>query len=64
MILYLNKTGYHNRKYTALNRVSVESLSHKHDQEQEVTKKAEEDEKGIEEYYKYQDVGVPNNNKD
>ena len=44
MLLYLNKTGYHHREYTTLNRVSVESLPHKHDQEQEVTKEAKDDE--------------------
>ena len=44
MLLYLNKRGYHYRKDTALNRVSIESLPHNHDQEKEVTKETKEDE--------------------
>ena len=41
--LYLNKTGYHHREDTALYGISIESLPHKHDQEQEVTKEAKDD---------------------
>ena len=60
MLLYLNKTGYHHREDTALYGVSIESLPDKHDQEQEVTKEAKDDEECIQEDYKYQDVVVPN----
>ena len=44
MLLYLNKTGYHHRENTTLYGVPIESLPHKHDQEQEVTKEAKDDE--------------------
>ena len=59
MLLYLNKTGNHHREYTALYGVSVESFPHKHDEEQEVTKEAKDDEDRIQEYYKYQEIVVP-----
>ena len=48
---YLNNTSCHHRENTALDRVSVESLSEQHHQEQEVTKQPKDDEDGVENYY-------------
>ena len=44
MLLYLNKTGYHHRENTTLYGVPIESLPHKHDEEQEVAKETKDDE--------------------
>ena len=51
---YLNNTSCHHRENTALDRVSVESLSEQHDQEQEVTKQTKDDEDRVENYNKYE----------
>ena len=45
--VYLNNTSCHHRENTALDRVSVESLSEQHDQEQEVTKQPKDDKNGV-----------------
>ena len=47
LAVYLDKTSCHHREDTALDRVSVEPLPQQHDQEQEVTKEAEDDEDSI-----------------
>ena len=47
---YLNNASYRHRENTALDRVSVESLSEHHNQEQEVTKQTKDDEGGVENY--------------
>ena len=61
MPAYLNNTSCHHREHTALNRVSVESLSEQHDQKQDVTKQAKDDEDGVENYNNNEQELIPVN---
>ena len=47
---YLEKTSNDHREYTALDRVSVESLPQQHSEKKEVTKEPNDDEDRVEKY--------------
>ena len=47
---YLEETSNDHREYTALDRVSVESLPQQHSEKQEVTKESNDDEDRVEKY--------------
>ena len=61
---YLDKTSSHHRENTALDRVSVESLSDQHDQEQEITKQAKEDENTVEDDNNNEEGVIPKDEED